>query len=60
MKNHFRPALGLSDAQINAMCVQVKIYAPLVPPPKPVRNMGRIPWGQKRFSGGEVGERVRE
>ena len=25
-----------------------------------MRNRGRIPWGQKRFLGGEVGERVRE
>ena len=32
MKNHFRPAFGLSDAHINAMCIQVKIYASLVLP----------------------------
>ena len=29
-------------------------------PLKPVRNRARIPWGQKRFLGGEVGERGRE
>ena len=61
MKNHFRPAFGLNDAHIDAMCIQVKIYASSSSTPlKPARNMGRIPWGQKRFSGGEVGERVRE
>ena len=31
MKNHFRPALDFNDAHINAMCIQVKIYASLVP-----------------------------
>ena len=32
MKNHFRLLLIFNDANINAMCIQVKIYASLVPP----------------------------
>ena len=32
MKNPFPPAFGLQDVRINAMCIQVKIYASLVPP----------------------------
>ena len=32
MKNHFRPAFDFNDAHINAMYIQVKIYASLVPP----------------------------
>ena len=31
MENHFRPAFDFNDAHINAMCIQVKIYASLVP-----------------------------
>ena len=37
-KNHFRPAFGLSDAHINALSIQVKIYASLVLP----KNLSEI------------------
>ena len=32
MKNHFRPGFDFNDAQVNTMCIQVKLYASLVPP----------------------------
>ena len=32
MKNHFRPGFDFNDVQIHAMCIQVKLYASLVPP----------------------------
>ena len=46
MKNHFRPAFDFNDAHINAMCIQVKIYASLVPP-KTCQKYGQNMLGTK-------------